>query len=240
MKLIILTTNVFKGLFAITSLVLETMPLIETVEENILWPMNKTLSLLQINAITIIDLNNLTEKTQMHSLNVITISYSEIETINDKSLLGLIAVETLKLNYCKIQTISSKAFESIVDTIVLIDLQYNELKVISFETFNYFLSETRPITVLINENPWNCYELSEEFINMINSNVDIFQAALCDSMDDTTFGVTGSDTEASTKESTFTETSPLYSTTPSLSIKLNTEFKFTLANLFCLYYMNMM
>lgn len=234
MKLHTLTTNLFNGLFIMTSLIIETIPIAETIEENILWPMNKTLTLLQINAIPTINLNNLTEKIKMHSLNVITISYSEIKTINDNSLSGLNAVTTLKLNYCKIKTISSKAFESIIDTIVLIDLQYNQIKSIAAEVFNEFVIQNRPIKVLINENPWDCYNLSDEFINLINTNVDIFGETICASMD-TTIVTSESNEETPTKETTFLETSPFYSTTPSSSIKIYDEFSFISLKLFVVF-----
>lgn len=182
MKLTKLDTNVFNGLFALKYLIVETMPLI-SVDENFLWPMNATLSLLQMNALSTIDLNNMMPNpVEMVALQTVTIAYSSIDRIGDNALSSLSAVTTLKINYCGVKVIDPKAFVAILDSVQLIDLQYNELKTISEETFAVLVDQSRSIQVFLSQNPWNCHDMDmTSVIDLINSNPDVFDDRICES-----------------------------------------------------------
>lgn len=177
MKVEFFERDTFNELNKLQNLTLNNMP-IKWINKELLWPMKDSLINLTINQFYEVNLYNLTGCIQLTVLKILNIQNSQIRSIGNNSLQGLLRCSTLILHNCSIQFIANESFRTITETLVYIDLRANFLTVVCENLFHQFLS-TVGMTILIDKNPWNCSLLSNNLIETVNNYSNIFDMYLC-------------------------------------------------------------
>lgn len=225
--------DTFNELNRLENLSISNIP-IKWINKEVLWPMKDSLINLTINHLNKINLYNLTGCLQLTALNILYIQNSRIHSIKNNSLQGLINTATIILNNCSIQTIEIESFRSVTNSLVYIDLRANYLTVICENLFIGFLS-TPGMIILIDNNPWNCSILSNNLVDIVNNNSNIFYTYLClpstitTTTETTTISTFISSTGLEESETEITSKTPnscnknilLYSNSISMLLKIN-------------------
>lgn len=102
-----------------------------------------------------ISINGLTGAEPLRKLENVTFTYKLTESINRNSFTGLTNVKLLDLRYCQIEFIGENSFDSISESIEILDLSGNKLTTVPSDLFNAMLPKD-DLKIHIYGNSWHC------------------------------------------------------------------------------------
>lgn len=119
------------------------------------------------------DLMGLTSGVAMVKLKLATFSLNLKSSINEKTFRGLVAIQTLDLTFCGIESIGPMSFDPIATTIRLLKLNNNKLKHLPEGLFAKLLPSSQ-LRVYLSGNPFDCSCTLVDFQNQLRANMDNF------------------------------------------------------------------
>lgn len=164
--------GIFNGLTNLKTLILDRVQ-VYFIGSNILQP------LLNLNTVTIqfcgehtITIDHLFGSTNLYHLNKVSIKYCNLkDTITNRTFTGLRNITELRLDYNEIEQIGPQSFDVPLETLIILSLQWNELKFIPGDLFRTaFGQNTR---IYIGHNPWHCDCNMENFRQFMRKDVNI-------------------------------------------------------------------
>ncbi|XP_024944130.1 leucine-rich repeat transmembrane protein FLRT3 isoform X1 [Cephus cinctus] len=148
------------------------------VDPNLLKYVGKTLQSLQLDQ-SIYDVNvlyNLTGKTSLPKLQILSIRDNSIRKISSVTFQGIPNVKSLYMDRSEIQKIDESSFIPFAKSIRQINLNNNKITTLSKLLLSSILNSNKQFKLTIHENPWNCDCELEWMKSLIKDHPNIFQA----------------------------------------------------------------